>query len=93
MTKLKVQGEYYIFHCPGCEYQHSYKVTPDDWSFNGDMDSPTFTPSLLNTRTFTNKSGESVSQRCHLFITEGKILFQNDCTHALAGQTIDMTDL
>jgi len=29
---------------------------------------------------------------CHSFVTDGKIQFLSDCTHALAGQTIDLPD-
>lgn len=28
--------------------------------------------------------------RCHSFITDGRIQFLGDCTHALAGQTVDI---
>jgi hypothetical protein len=28
--------------------------------------------------------------RCHSFVTDGKIQYLNDCTHELAGQTIDL---
>lgn len=27
---------------------------------------------------------------CHSFVTDGKIQYLSDCTHALAGQTVDM---
>lgn len=27
---------------------------------------------------------------CHSFVTDGRILFLSDCTHALAGQTVDI---
>lgn len=27
---------------------------------------------------------------CHTFVTDGRIQFLGDCTHALAGQTVDM---
>lgn len=27
---------------------------------------------------------------CHSFVTEGRIQFLTDCTHALAGQTVDL---
>lgn len=27
---------------------------------------------------------------CHSFVTDGKIRFLNDCTHDLAGQTVDL---
>lgn len=29
---------------------------------------------------------------CHSFVTDGRIQFLNDCTHALAGQTVDIPD-
>lgn len=29
---------------------------------------------------------------CHLFVTDGKLAFQTDCSHALAGQTVDMVE-
>jgi hypothetical protein len=29
---------------------------------------------------------------CHSFVTDGRIQFLNDCTHALAGQTVDLPD-
>lgn len=30
---------------------------------------------------------------CHSFVTDGRIRFLNDCTHELAGQTVDLPDL
>jgi len=37
--------------CPGCKQYHSLNVDPAQkgpcWGFNGDLDKPTFTPSLL----------------------------------------------
>lgn len=30
--------------------------------------------------------------RCHSFVTDGRIQFLDDCTHALAGQTVDLPD-
>jgi hypothetical protein len=30
--------------------------------------------------------------RCHSFVTDGRIQFLSDCTHALAGQTVDLPD-
>jgi hypothetical protein len=40
------------FHCPGCNCDHGVwtSVTPKNhsiWGFNGSMDKPTFTPSIL----------------------------------------------
>ena len=30
--------------------------------------------------------------RCHSFITDGKIQYLSDCSHELAGQTVDMVE-
>lgn len=30
---------------------------------------------------------------CHSFVRDGRIQFLNDCTHSLAGQTVDLPDL
>lgn len=32
-------------------------------------------------------------RQCHSFITDGKIQFLDDCTHALKGQTVDLPPL
>lgn len=60
------------------------------WTFNGDFDKPTFSPSLNTWITGTN--GE-VRSRCHSFIRDGRIQFLGDCTHALAGQTVDLPEI
>lgn len=41
-TLRRAEGGY-MHWCPGCEEVH---VLPDRWTFNGDLDSPTFTPSF-----------------------------------------------
>lgn len=73
----------YVFHCPGCERGHGYHVP--FWNWNGSMDAPTFTPSLMCNR-------DDPATRCHLNVTDGKIQFHADCHHALAGQLVDMPD-
>lgn len=30
---------------------------------------------------------------CHSFVTDGKIKFLNDCTHALAGQVVELPEI
>lgn len=30
---------------------------------------------------------------CHTFVTDGRIQFLGDCTHALVGQTVDLPDI
>jgi hypothetical protein len=99
MAKIKkIVVEYYSFYCPGCKHQHSYPVNSDGtgWTFNGNMELPSFTPSLLNQLKVQNeKTGEYdiVKSRCHLYVTNGKIQYCNDCTHEFAGQTIDIPEI
>lgn len=90
--------ECWIF-CPGCKAHHSLRVRmPSNptaqeirdqqenrhglWTWNGDVDKPTFRASLLLPTVV-----------CHSFITDGKIEFLNDCSHSLAGQTVDLPDI
>jgi hypothetical protein len=75
-----------------CEELHPL---PDGWTFNGDVERPTFTPSFkhewdqgpLDPR---RKPGHHI---CHYVVTDGRVAYCGDCTHALAGQTIDMPPL
>jgi len=76
----KGQVEKISFHCPACGYRH---FVDDRWEFNDDYDNPTFKPSVLVT-------GEN---RCHSFVTDGKIRYLNDCSHELAGQTVELPEL
>lgn len=70
------------------------------WGYNGNPDAPTFTPSISVTWSEpSDVEGEfdDVSKDrkmvCHSFVTDGRIQFLCDCTHALAGQTVDLPDL
>lgn len=85
-------------HCPGCGYMHVIRTgagAGPRWTFNGDFDKPTFTPSVLV------RTGRAVDpsiqpepgdppEVCHSFVTDGQIRFLGDCTHALAGKTVPL---
>ncbi len=90
MSKIKHENiDYFYFYCVGCKRQHTYSVHAKGWQFNGNILSPSFTPSLLNT---TIGEDNKVTARCHLFVTDGKIVYCGDCTHELSGQTVDLVD-
>lgn len=72
----------YVFFCPGCECSH---VIDKRWTFNGDLDNPTFSPSLLC-------NPDHAPSRCHSFLRDGKIEFLSDCFHKLAGQTVEIPE-
>lgn len=65
------------------------------WGFNGDTDRPTFTPSIhVHPHGYFDKNNETrQSPRCHSFVTDGRIQFLADCTHPLAGQTVDLPEI
>jgi len=77
------------FTCPGCGHGHSFRVNGDatrpQWKWNGSLDKPTFTPSLLCNQ-------HHPESRCHSFVTDGRIQFLADCWHSLAGQTVELPD-
>ncbi len=39
------------------------------------------------------RSFDSVETRCHSFVCDGRIQFLSDCTHDLAGKTVDLPDV
>lgn len=86
----------YYIRCPACEdeFNDGTHVFTDNWQFNKDMEKPTISPSLLvkGSRWIDKKGGKTKPYICHSFIKDGKIQFLNDCTHKLAGQTVDLLD-
>lgn len=116
--KIKEHGEgsgYYSFICPGCGSEHAIPTKgANPWGFNGSVDSPTFTPSILVTgghyvtgqegkpcwctyNTEQIAKGEEPSGfqclRCHSYVTDGKIQYLSDCSHSLAGQTVELPNI
>ena len=93
----------FLFDCPGCGALHAPCVRAGSrydtranglgpvWGWNGSMDAPTFTPSLL-VRWNGGRGENRADEVCHSFITDGHIQFLSDCTHELAGQTVDLPD-
>ncbi len=88
--KMIRRGEILSFRCLGCKSEHQVPITGEPkWEWNGSLSSPTIKPSLNVTWTY----GEpEVTKRCHSVITDGKIAFCGDCTHTMAGQTVDLPD-
>jgi hypothetical protein len=101
-----LEGGNYSFWCPGCKCSHPVAVSTPfrngaKWTFNGNPDLPTFSPSLhIKTGHYVTgeraeecwlcKKGSVACGVCHSFITDGRIQFLGDCTHHLAGQTVDL---
>lgn len=78
------------------------------WGWNGSADAPTFTPSVLvrSGHHVPGHDGGTCwcnwedkdefpdlqCRVCHSFVTDGRIQFLTDCTHALAGQTVPIPE-
>lgn len=81
-----------MFFCPGCQCGHMVTVNGErnpkgfTWGWNGDLEKPTFSPSVL-----MEHNGEP-PMRCHSEVRDGMIQFLADCTHKLAGQTVPLPE-
>jgi hypothetical protein len=70
--------------CPGCEELHRlpYVEPPaPGWTFDGNMEAPTFAPSFAHTMGPPDRR-----RSCHYILTAGVLDFQPDCSHALRGK-------
>lgn len=90
MAKLHhIEQNMYAFHCPGCGYDHAVRVepfkTPPTWKWNGSLEKPTITPSIMVNR-------QAPDMLCHSFVTDGEIQFLQDCFHALRGKTVPLPE-
>lgn len=95
-----------MFDCPGCGRTHAIYTqdTPADfigprWTFNGDFEKPVLSPSLKCEYHEEGVSAPGDTDKvCHSFVgcngaQPGQIIFLGDCTHALAGQVVDLPQI
>ena len=76
----------YLHWCPGCKGVHLIHTETDNhcnarWAFDGNVESPTFTPSI------------NIVGHCHYFIRAGQIQFCADSSHELKGTTVELPDM
>lgn len=101
-TLRRVQGGY-AHWCPACEEMHRL---PDGWTFDGNLDQPTFSPSFLHSGLkreivdgrwtgawVRDLAGEPIKSVCHYILTAGVLNFCGDCTHAFAGRSVPLPAL
>lgn len=101
-TRCICRTGYLHYRCPGCQREHAVEIgglaTPgfilaqndsrplgdrSHW-WNGSLGHPTVLPNIC----FLGAGG--AGQICHHAILDGFLHFKPDCTHALAGQTVEM---
>lgn len=74
-------------YCPGCKALHRIdvnapnKYTGARWTWDGNVQAPTFNPSI------------NIVGHCHYFVRDGQLQYCSDSKHALAGQTIPLPDI
>lgn len=101
MPEALTNGRYYLF-CPGCYEQSKaanldegegcwllaslHCFSANIHSFNGDMEKPTLSPSLLVSWS------DRTQYCCHSYVQDGTIRFLDDCTHGMKGQTVELMD-
>lgn len=109
MAVLRKTTGGYIHWCPGCEEVHTISTEAPytlHWSFNGDVDRPTFSPSVRikgKKRRIENgiwkgewerdEHGHPVDFCCHYILTDGQLQYCGDSTHPLSGQTVPLPEL
>ena len=85
--------------CPACEASnagmgHIFWLRMGNgapgWEFDGNVERPTFSPSM---RARCDLGEEHREHVCHSFVRDGKIEYLGDCTHAMAGQTIELPEV
>ena len=90
--------------CPGCEpgahvlpvswlpegetTESPHVAGKPHWAFDGNFERPTLSPSILSRGTDGDEP-----RVCHSFVRDGRIEFLGDCTHALAGQKVDLPEI
>lgn len=96
-----------MFWCPGCDESHGIPVDGSHgWKWNGSIEMPTISPSILVKGTRALVDGKPVhwfkyegpypAERCdficHSFVRDGKIEFCSDSSHELSGKTVDLPE-
>lgn len=103
-AKLRRTEEGFAHWCPGCQQMHHIWVPR--WSFDGNLDAPTFNPSVKITgkkivvvdgrwtgEWVRDANGNAVDDCCHYFLHAGVLKFCSDSLHPLAGQNVPLPDL
>lgn len=82
-----------FLQCPACEEVHKF-VTDGSrgWSFDGNVDAPTFSPSMKVSWGKYVDLKHDEGGICHYFLTAGVINYCGDSTHEMAGKSVPLPD-
>ena len=89
-TMLEIKRDGYrgfLIYRPACKCSHLFPVEGEmTWSWNGDLDKPTFSPSMLVNADLSNPT----TPRCHSFVRNGEWHYLKDSTHEMAGYIVPL---
>lgn len=84
------------FWCIGCDGAHTVNIGSElspNWHFNGDIEKPTLSPSVLVRYNGADADTlEGLPSVCHSFVRDGKIQYLGDSTHKLANTEIELPE-
>lgn len=72
----------YLHWCPACQEVH--QLPSNGWTFDGNVDCPTYTPSFKHWWT-NHATTPPTTQICHYTLTAGVLHFYADSTHTTRG--------
>lgn len=84
-------GKEFAFICPACGNSHWFRTESKQqpsWEFNGDVEKPTIRPSIK-----VRGGAKGSDHVCHFTITDGRIDYCGDSSHALANRSVPMEDM
>lgn len=88
---------YFLLWCPACGFGHVFEYPR--WSFNGNLDKPTFTPSLRIFVRITKEVDDKLIDTgeirtvCHFNLVDGQLQYAGDNPHQFNSQIITMQDI
>lgn len=94
----------YAHWCQACKEMHPL---PSSWTFNGNVDCPTFSPSFKHEGLKTVKdengkwtgewvldaNGNGIPEICHYILTDGIVHYCGDCTHDFKNRSVPIAEL
>lgn len=87
----------FVHYCEGCKDLHYIYTKMKNnlgcrWSFNGNMEKPSVTPSVHYKA--EDKDPEwPLLMVCHYILTDGVLNYCGDCTHELAGKSVPLPEI
>lgn len=88
-----LSGDRLWLECPGCDMPHIVNVdanAPIRWEWNGSLEKPTLSPSILVQYDWGENREEHV---CHSFVVDGVWQYLGDCTHKLANTHVELPEV